>query len=384
MLASLLLACQLGIVQTALVSGSVYRDTNANGTRDRGEPGLPGIAVSNQDTVVQTDASGQYRLPVGPTGVVFVSVPDGSRAVGGFWRQALAATSVDFALARAPAVRSFSFVHASDTHIAAAVSPRTARLRAIADSLRPAFTLITGDLVRDALRVGEAEAQGYYTMFAKEVALFRDLVYTVPGNHEIFGIERDKSGVQASHPLFGRTMYRRSRGPDYYSFTYGGVHFVAINSVDIADPWYYGHVDSVQLAWLARDLALLPSTMPVVTFQHIPFFSTMEGMRGYSPDGVAPTLITINGREQFRHTVSNAQETLAVLRKRRHLLALGGHIHATEQLTYLVDGQRTRFEQVAAVVGPTEAAGLRFPSGVMHYTVRNGVISAGRFIPLGM
>jgi hypothetical protein len=27
------------------------------------------------------------------------------------------------------------------------------------------------------------------------------------------------------------------RGPDCYSFTYGGVHFVGLNSVDIDDQW---------------------------------------------------------------------------------------------------------------------------------------------------
>jgi hypothetical protein len=384
MLSTLLLLCQLGVAANPMVTGIVYRDANANGTRDAAERPWPGVAVSNQETVVLTDRDGRYRLPMGRSGLVFVSVPDGSRSVGAFWKVARADASLDFGLAAVPRVRAFTFVHASDTHIAPPVAARTTRLRRLVDSLQPALTLITGDLVRDALRVGEAEASGYYQQFADEIARFRSPVYTVPGNHEIFGIERSKSGVDAAHPLYGRAMYRRFRGPDYYSFTHGGVHFVALNSVDIEDQWYYGHVDSTQLAWLARDLAVLPADMPVVTFQHIPFFSTMEGMRGYSPDGVAPTLITINGVQQFRHTVSNAQAVLAVLRARPHVLALAGHIHATEQLSYLIDGQRTRFEQVAAVVGPTDAAGLRFPSGLMHYRVRDGRIAPGHFIPLGM
>ena len=83
-------------------------------------------------------------------------------------------------------------------------------------------------------------------------------VFAVPGNHENFGIERDTSHVSATHPLYGRRMYRHFLGPDYYSFTRGGVHFVGLNTVDIDDQHYYGHVDSLQLAWLARDLALVP------------------------------------------------------------------------------------------------------------------------------
>ena len=62
---------------------------------------------------------------------------------------------------------------------------RTQRFRELAESLNPAFVIVTGDLVRDALRVGEAEATGYYELFKREVALFKSPVWTVPGNHEI-------------------------------------------------------------------------------------------------------------------------------------------------------------------------------------------------------
>jgi hypothetical protein len=61
-------------------------DANGNGIRDRGEAGLANVVISNQDAVVVTDASGRYRLPRRADGVVFVSVPDGHRAVGPFWR----------------------------------------------------------------------------------------------------------------------------------------------------------------------------------------------------------------------------------------------------------------------------------------------------------
>lgn len=104
------------------------------------------------------------------------------------------------------------------------------------------------------------------------MALFKNPVWTVPGNHENFGIERDKSKVSIAHPLYGRQMYHHYHGPDYYSFNFGGVHFVGLNTVDIDDQWYYGHLDSLQLTWLERDLAMVPPTMPVVTFNHIPFF----------------------------------------------------------------------------------------------------------------
>ncbi|MFN2565111.1 MAG: metallophosphoesterase [Gemmatimonadaceae bacterium] len=382
LLALLVTAAPLSAQGTA-VSGIAFVDANGNGVRDASEAGLARVAVSNQDVVVTTDASGAFRLPRGGYGIVFVSVPDGYRAVGPFWRSVGdSAATLSFPLAPVTRGHEFAFVHASDTHISPASVGRTRRLRVLVDSLAPAFVLITGDLVRDALRVAEAEATGYYDLFTREIAAFRTPVWTVPGNHEIFGIERHVSLVSPTHPLYGRRMYRRYLGPDYYSFTYGGVHFVGLNTVDIDDLWYYGHVDSVQLAWLERDLALVPPDMPVVTFDHIPFVSTLEGLGGYRDKPPAPTLITVKGRTVFRHTVSNAAEVLAVLRTRRHVLALGGHMHAGERLEYMIEGLRTRFHQSAAVVGPSEAAGLRFPSGITIYTVRGGEIDGGRFVPL--
>jgi hypothetical protein len=379
----LVLGANALLAQRSVVSGSVYHDANANGTRDPGEQGIAGVAVSNQDTVVVTDAGGRFALPPRPGAVVFVSVPDGHRAVGAFWRAMPASdAALSFGLARVEAPRTFSFVHASDTHIAPANVGRTQLLRAVVDSIRPAFLLITGDLVRDALRVPEAEATSYYALFATEAAKFATPLWTVPGNHENFGIERKKSGVSADHPLYGRAMYHHYRGPDYYSFTHGGVHFVGLNTVDIDDESYYGHVDSLQLAWLERDVALLPAGMPVVSFDHIPFYSAFEVVKGYDDGPPAPALITVRGKTNFRHTVSNAGDVLAALRKRNHVLALGGHIHAVERISYQVEGQPLRLETASGVAGAPNVSGLRFTSGITLYTVTNGMIDAGRFIPL--
>ena len=371
--------------QDNAVSGIAFIDANGNGVRDAGERGLANVAISNQDAVVATDASGAYRLPRGANRLLFVSVPDGYRVVGQFWRRATDTTlTIDFPLAPIARAVNFTFIHASDTHLAPAVLARTEKFRALADALNPAFVIITGDLVKDALRVGEAEATGYYNLFDQQAALFKNPVWTVPGNHENFGIERGQSHVSPTNPLYGREMYHQHRGPDYYSFNFGGVHFVGLNTVDIDDQWYYGHVDALQLAWLQRDLALVPATMPVVTFDHIPFFSSFEALGGYTDAPPAPTLITVNGKTAFRHTVSNAADVLAVLRTHNHVLALGGHIHAVEHIAYEMDGIKTRFNQTAAIVGPGGGAGIQFTSGFTVYTVRGVIIDDGRFVPLGI
>jgi 3',5'-cyclic AMP phosphodiesterase CpdA len=250
------------------------------------------------------------------------------------------------------------------------------------DSLAPAFVLLSGDLVRDALRVPEAEARGYYDLLLAELARFPVPVHTVPGNHEIFGIERHHSLVSRDHPLYGKRMYRSYLGPNYYSFSYGGVHFVGLDTVDYDDLWYSGHVDSLQLGWLEADLARLPAGVPVVTFNHIPLVTAAETIDGFRDDGPAPTTIRIGGTTWFRHVVRNTPRVLAILGDRLEL-ALGGHMHRREMLRYETAHGTRRFYQTAAVTGPEKGEGpLGIRSGVTLYRVRDGRVDDGTFIPL--
>ncbi|MEO8450608.1 MAG: metallophosphoesterase [Gemmatimonadota bacterium] len=365
------------------LTGVVFLDQNGNGVRDVGETGIANVAVSDQVQVVATATDGSFRIPASTGfGVAYVTVPDGYRAVNGFWRATDAGGPIGFGLVPAAAPAEFTFVHASDTHISEASVARTQRLGALVDSVKPAFVLITGDLIRDALRVPEAEATSYFELFKRETGRFSVPVWNAPGNHDVFGIERQSSLVSPKHPLYARGMYHHYLGPDYYSFNFGGIHFVALNTVDIDDQRYYGHVDSVQIAWLARDLELVPKTTPVVTFNHIPFFTAVETVNGIMDGGPAPSVITVRGHTSFRHSVWNAGDIVTLLAGRPYPLALGGHMHVREKLRY--EGVATRFYQSAAVIGPTVSSGLTFPSGIVVYRVRAGQIDDGQFVPLGL
>ncbi len=260
--------------------------------------------------------------------------------------------------------------------------PRLRRLREIVERERPAFVLLTGDLVRDALRVPEEEARALYDLLAQELAQFPVPVWTVPGNHEIFGIERHLSLVSTQHPLYGKKMYRHYRGPNYFSFTWGGVHFMGLDTVDIDDLWYYGHLDAAQLAWLKNDLAALPLATPVVTFNHIPLATATDALHGYRDEPPAPSLIRVAGKTQFRHVVSNTAELLLALAPHRLEIALGGHMHTPESIVYQSQTGPLRFHQAGAVVGSNTVAGIKIPSGVTLYRVRAGQIDNGTFLPL--
>ena len=369
--------------QSAELRGVVYQDANANGLRDASERGIAGVVVSNQHDVVVTDSVGRFRIPRPATGIVFVSVPDGYRSSGKFWQPTTTtAASVDFGLIRETQSRAFNFVHGSDSHIAPENVERFRRFRQLTDSLSPSFVLMGGDLIRDAMSQTEEKSRSYFDPYAAEARAFRTPVWNVPGNHDHYGIIRSRSHADPGNPLYNRGMYRQYFGPDYYSFTYGGVHFIGLNTISPDDSAYYGDVDSVQMAWLKQDLAHVPADMPIVTFNHIPFFSSWPTLTGYDEDPLVASVARVNGKPQYRHTVGNVLAVLEVMRGHRHVLALGSHMHAPEHSSFVSDGVQLRSDVSAAIVGGQEVGPVIIPSGFTVYSVRDGSIDAGRFVRL--
>jgi len=378
----------LGLAQTAVtVRGVVFDDRNGNGVRDAGEPGLAGVAVSNQADVVSTDDEGRYQLDATRGyGLVHVSLPSGWRSVGAFWRTVDPGASgvEDFALAAWPLGEAYSFLHVTDPHTAPDTVARLALARRVVEERQPAFVLMTGDLVQDALGVSEAEARGLFELYLKTIGDFPVPVWSVPGNHDVFGIERDRSGASVSDPLYGKAMFRHYLGPDYYSFNVGRVHFVALDTVGIADTQYYGWVDTDELAWLERDVAAMPPGSTVVTFGHIPLLTGAVAAWGYRDwDNAGATAIDVEGKRLFRHVVNDTPDVIRRLARVRWPLTLGGHTHGRETLVFETAGQRTRFEQAASVVVPWATDPIPMASGVTLYRVRGTEIDAGEFIRLG-
>ena len=368
--------------QAKQVTGYVYEDLNKNGRRDGNEPGVRGVAVSDQVNVAITNEQGLYELPGSNNyGIVFVSTPVNYALTKDFWQYSGATTGpFNFGLTAIKTPAIFSFIQASDTHISESSIARMDKLRAVVDSVKPDLVIITGDLVKDALRVPEKEATSLYQLFVNESSKIKWPLRVVPGNHEIFGIERHLSLVSAQNPLYGRNMYRHYLGPDYYSFNYGGIHFIGLNSLEFEDLWYYGSIDSVQMEWLKKDIAALPPATPIVTFQHVPFFSGGLSLQPFEEDGPGRVIEREKGIVKYRHIVSNAQEVLAVLKNHSFPLALAGHYHYQQKFS--MAGVPTRFEQTGAVIGPVTEGEMKMPSGVMLYNVKAGKIDEGHFILL--
>jgi hypothetical protein len=57
--------------------GVVFEDLDGDGRRDDGEPGVPGVRVSDGRSVVETDSKGSYELEIAEEAFVFVVKPSG-------------------------------------------------------------------------------------------------------------------------------------------------------------------------------------------------------------------------------------------------------------------------------------------------------------------
>lgn len=366
--------------QSAEIKGIVFEDTNGNSIRDKGEQGIPKVVVSDQEVTTLTNDSGEFVLvSESKFPHIFISQPSGY--TGTYYYKKTA--EMTFPLQVSKDQQKFTFIHASDTHVDAASLPRMIRFREMADSLDVAFVIITGDLIRDALRVNESTASGYYDLFVNEITKFKTPVYVGVGNHELFGVERDKSLVSTEHPLYGKKMFRHYLGPNYYSFNYGGIHFISIDGVGYQNLYYYGGVDETQLAWLEADLQEVTTQTPVITFNHIPFVSPGFSFQNFENHPFyGPQLLQQGEEMEHRHLVHNFDEVQKRLGERPFPLALSGHYHAAQNSTII--GSNTVFAQTSAIKGPDGFTynGFEVRSGFTLYEVADGAIINSTFIPL--
>jgi 3',5'-cyclic AMP phosphodiesterase CpdA len=131
---------------------------------------------------------------------------------------------------------------------------------ATANRLKPAFVVITGDLVNKA---GDAAQIAEYKRIAAK--LDRSIkLYSAPGNHDV-GNEPTPASLAAYREHFGR---------DYYSFRSGELTGIVLNSALIQHPEKAQADYDKQLSWLRSELerARKDGAREIVVFQHHPWF----------------------------------------------------------------------------------------------------------------
>jgi hypothetical protein len=233
----------------------------------------------------------------------FLRIVGASLGAGALYRVAPAlarpgeAEDVVRAMARknGEAIRPFSFVQLSDTHVGSGAPLNPGGTAAFEHAVevvnrlpqQPELILFTGDLTHDSEEPGEPPRR--MKRFQEIAGRLRMRVQKlVPGEHDA--------------GLDGGALFRDVFGETHYAFDHRGVHFVALDNVSRALP----EVGADQLAWLRKDLARLPPTAPIVVFTHRPLFDLRPDWEWFTADG---------------------DEVMKVLAPYENVTILYGHIH---------------------------------------------------------
>lgn len=131
---------------------------------------------------------------------------------------------------------------------------------ATVNRLKPAFVVITGDLVN---KPGDAEQIAEFKRIAAKIDSAIP-VYNVVGNHDIENVPT-ASTISA---------YTNQFGPDYYSFRHGGFVGIVLNSIVIHSPQETTNFLEAQERWLRGELTRVrdAGAEHIVVFQHHPWF----------------------------------------------------------------------------------------------------------------
>ena len=243
---------------TVQVQGKLRDKTSGEGVGE--------VLVSNGEHVVRTGADGGYVLQAeaGTHSFVWVSVPDGFRPVDHFYQAVPEKDGeLDFDLVSAPerSRRSFRLVQVTDTHVEEGQGRRSSSdvlsqdLQELVRQSRPDLIVHSGDLTQ----LGTLEQ---LRCFHQAIETIEPPVFPLFGNHDGSEEFKSRDGEDTCTRNYGQIF-----GPAYYSFDWGGRHFVLYADVD----WLFAPADQERkAAWLWADLALQPAGREIVVVIHMP------------------------------------------------------------------------------------------------------------------
>jgi len=219
----------------------------------------------------------------------------------------------------------FSFVQISDSHIGFHKDPNPDVVASLQQAIgkinglpqAPDFVIHTGDLTH------LSKPEEFDTLAEVMKGVSAKTLY-VPGEHDVIGDN-------------GKEFFRRfgTGNSGWYSYDFGGAHFVALINVLNLQAGGLGRLGPEQLDWLKSDLAPLSASTPIVVFAHMPLWNLYPQWGWGTDDGA---------------------QAMAYLKRFGSVTVLNGHIHQIQQK---VEGnvtfhtaRSTAYPQPAPGVGP--------------------------------
>jgi len=217
---------------------------------------------------------------------------------------------------------------------------------ASANRLKPAFVIVTGDLINDASNTDQfAEYKRIAARLDSNIRLF-----SVPGNHDV-GNEPTKESL---------ALYRERFGPDYYTFRVGGIAGFVLDSNLEKGAGNVPEEAAKMEAWFRAELAKArqEGARQLIVFQHIPFFLKEAGEED----------------QYFNIPRETRQRYLKLLHEFGVKQVFAGHYHRNEE------GRDGELDMVTT--GPVGMPLNGAKSGIRIVTVTGGAVSH-RFYDFG-
>ncbi|NGM61576.1 metallophosphoesterase [Sphingobacterium sp. SGG-5] len=296
-----------------------------------GGVGLADVVVSDGYDVTKTDHDGVYYLSSNKrTGYVFVSIPgnyeikERNGNLPKFYKYLHGTPeiveTVDFELT-ATNNENHVVLSMADFHLANRnddlAQYRTGFLTDINGVIasykaagKKVYGLTLGDLTWDLYWYSRNFSIPQYVT---EINRVDDIhIFNVIGNHD--------NDPYFTNDWLSENPFRNILGPTYYSFNLGKVHYIVLDDTEwintgggsgvIGDRNYKGKVTDDQMAWLAKDLATVESSTPIVLATHIQL-NNAPPSNGSTPG----------------YRLDNGPELVSALSRFNEVHVLTGHTH---------------------------------------------------------
>ncbi|MBQ3722323.1 MAG: calcineurin-like phosphoesterase C-terminal domain-containing protein [Bacteroidales bacterium] len=279
---------------------------------------LSGVAVSDGFEVVQTDAKGVYQMKSKKKhGYVFVTLPSGYEAPSDgvrplLYKQLTKSSTVveriDFSLKKVSGQDHHTMLVFGDIHLANRNDDRKQFSEFVKDV--NAYTSAHASDKIYALTLGDMTWDLYWKDNKYGFAEYLEDAKTINGIQIFHTIGNHDHSMYFKGDFETVAEYKEKIAPTYYSFNIGKVHYIVLDDIECTNSTpasgrtdgaftrtYNCALVSEEFEWLAKDLALVPKSTPVVVTMHAPLYTAAGG---YSMSPAAQFESTFAGFDQVQ------------------------------------------------------------------------------------
>lgn len=313
----------LGTIEINIVKKQIQLlpTTTVYGTVETEDGPVAGVVVSDGIEVTATNEDGEYQLPSKKEhGYVFISVPGGyePEASGVFptiysilKADETVAESANFMLKKVNQ-DNYKVLFMGDMHLANRTNDLN-QFKKVTDDIN-AYRATSGSTPVYGITLGDMTWDLYWydnkynlTNYVKTINdnIGDMIIYHTIGNHD--------NDMKALNNVDAKFSFNTTIAPIYYSFNIGKVHYIVLDDIDCSaydgttSRNYSKNLFVPQMQWLAKDLAYVDKSTPIVVTMHAPLY-------------------TSRGLQTFTHNLKNGEELLAALNGYKvHFVT--GHTH---------------------------------------------------------